>query len=464
MMGSAAAVVAEVGGMRRLIGMDKGHKLEIHVPGTPAQVIESRPVTEFSAAVDSSGRLHIAAWLLSRHLMYYTSADGESFTRSTLLKSDGGLRLKDCLVFADTGVSVVYVAETEYANTLVCYHFDGGDWEGRRIVEVDLPQRITAWQFDGSPGGAAVVYSVKDAGHTVVMARPVSGDTAPETVATITGSLSDFCALTSGGARQACWLVDGHLMVNGLRQTEEPWSRTWPCLRRGETTVQCLWLENGMLSGIHLSTQRSRLRPAAIRDPLPCMLALPGELRKAIVDGQTLLETSLLPEMAERQPSMKSSTQPGMTGKETGRSPQGDITLTDVVRNQAIYITRMQDSLSAMERNMLRMQSEVNRLTREVSAALRAKEPPLQKEPQMRAAAYRPEVERVQPDAAIKQAEAEPAQVEEFNDLPQAVPERIEIGTVPQETEFMAPAGQIAEAPYEAKEAGEGEPAEYGGA
>lgn len=387
MVGSGAAAVAEVAGVRLLITMDKGHKLEIRPPGGPAVVVESRPVTEFSAAVDSQGRLHMAAWLLSRHLMYYTSADGIVFTRSTLLKSDGGLRLKDCLVFADSGVSVAYVAETEFANTLVCYRYEGGEWEGRRIVEVELPQRLTAWQFDGSPAGVSILYSVKEAGRTVVLSRPVTGDGAAEPVATVNGGITDFCVLTSGGVRQACWLAEGHLMANGMRLTDEPWSREWPHLKRGENGVQCLWLANGLLHGTQLGAQRSALRPVALREPLPCMLAVPGELRKAVVEAHTLKEPSLLPEAAERVAGKAAQQYP--SGRDYPQGGSGDITLTDVVRNQAIYLTRMQESLSAMERSVLRMQSELNRLTKEVSMLMRAREERAKPEPLVRAASLR---------------------------------------------------------------------------
>lgn len=371
MMGSAAAVVAEVAGRRHLIGLDKGHRLEIRTAGANPVAIEGRPVTEFTAAVDGEGRLHIAAWLLSRHLMYYTSADGGAFTRSTLLKSDGGLRLKDCLITCGTAVTVVYVAETEFADTLVSYRYSGGEWEGRRIVEVEHPQRLSAFQFDGPPDGASILYAVKEPGRSVVMSRPVAGDTPPAIIATVGGGLGDFCALTVGGVQQACWIADGHLMINGLRQTEEPWSRSWPCFKREEGGVQCLWLENGLLNGASLGAQRARLRPATLKEALPCMLAMPGEVRRAIVDGQTLQEAALLPEVQER---LQRSSMPPSSGRPEGqRAGQGDLTLTDVVRNQAVYLTRMQDSLGAVERNMLRLQSEVNRLTREVAALLREK-------------------------------------------------------------------------------------------
>jgi hypothetical protein len=365
---AANATVAEVAGKRRLIGLDKGHRLEIGPPGGPSVAIEARPVTEFSAAVDAGGKLHVAAWLLSRQLMYYTSVDGESFTRSTLLKSDGNLRLRDPLITAAGGVTVVYVAETEYADTLVCYRYENGDWEGKRLVEVEHPQRLAAYQFDGAPGPLSLLYGVKDTARTVVMARPLSDAAAPETVAAVAGGIADFCAMTSGGARQACWLSDGRLSVNGLRQPDEPWSRTWPHFRRGEGGVQCLWLENGMLCGTMLGAQRSRLIPVSVRNAVPCMLALPGETRKSVVDG-AYKEPSLHPEFADRISAQRFSQPP--PDRPEGPHGRGEgLTLTEVVRNQAIYLTRMQESLGAMERNTLKMQAEVNRLSREMAALM----------------------------------------------------------------------------------------------
>ncbi len=395
MVGSGSATVVEVAGLRQLVSMDKGHKLEIRPPGGMAVVIESRPITEFSAAVDMEGRLHVAAWLLSRQLMYYTSADGAVFTKSTLFKSDGNLRLKDCMVFAGEGVTVAYVAETEYSDTLICYRFEAGDWEGRRIVEVEQPQqRLAAWQFDSSPGGAAILYSVREPGRTLVFSRPVSGEGPAEPVATINGGLTDFCALTSGGVRQACWLADGLLMVNGTRLGEEPWSREWPCLRLAESGVHCLWMAGGKLCGVQLGAHRAALRPVALRDPLPCMLALPGELRKAVVERATLREPMLQPEAEAR--SVKAPQQ-YPSGREL-QGGSGELTLADIVRNQAIYLTRMQESLSAMERNVLRMQAEMNRLTKEVSALVRARAEPPRPEPVMRAAAFRaPEADTTVP-------------------------------------------------------------------
>lgn len=367
---AANAAIAEVAGKRRLMSLDRGHRLEISPAGGPPSVIETRPVTEFSAAVDTGGRLHVAAWLLSRQLMYYTSDDGETFTRSTLLKSDGNLRLRDPLLFAGGGVAVVYVAETEYADTLVCYRYDGSEWDGRRLVEAEHPQRLAAYQFDGAPGPLCVLYGVKDAGRTVVMSKPVSDDAAPEVVAAVAGGLSDFCALTSGGARQACWISDGRLSINGLRQSDEPWSRTWPHFRRDEAGVSCLWMENGLLCGMTLGSQRGRVIPVNVRNAVPCMLALPGETRKSLVDGSTLREAQPHPEFAEKGSSRKMAPQPSPERPEAPRGKGADLTLSDVVRNQAVYLTRMQESLGSMERGMLKMQSEVNRLSREMSAVM----------------------------------------------------------------------------------------------
>lgn len=368
---AATAIVAEAGGSRLVIGLDRGHRLEVKPPDGPATVIETRPVTEFAAAVDPGGKLHVTAWLLSRQLMYYTSAGGEAFTRSTLLKSDGALRLRDPLLFAGADdATVVYVAETEHADTLVCYRWDGRDWEGSRLVEAEHPQRLSAYQFDGAPGGLSALYGVRDSGRTVVMSRPLSGKQAPEVVAAVSGSLTDFCALTCGGARQACWVSDGRLTVNGLRQSDEPWSRTWPHFRREEGGLQCLWLEEGMLAGFTLGAQRARLRPAAIQGALPCILALPGETRKSVVDGASLKEIALFPELNEKQAAQKLSPQPSPDGPEEARRRSADVTLTDIVHNQAVYLTRMQESLGAVERGMLRMQAEVNKLNREVTALI----------------------------------------------------------------------------------------------
>jgi hypothetical protein len=412
MIMAANASVAEIAGTRRLISLDRGHRLEIRPPGGPAIAIESRPVTEFSAAVDSRGKLHVAAWLLSRQLMYYTSADGESFTRSTLLKSDGNLRLRDLLIFGNGGVSTVYVAETEYADTLVCYRFEGGDWDGSRLVEAEHPQRLSAYQFDGAPGALCVLYGIKDSGRTVVMSRPLSGEFAPEVVAAVAGGLSDFCALTSGGARQACWITDGRLTVNGLRQSEEPWSCTWPHFKRDEGGVQCLWMENGMLAGCTLGAQRARLRPAALHDALPCLLALPGEIRKAVVDGTSLREPPLSQDLAGRQAAQRLSPQlpPGRPEEHRGRN--ADVTLTDVVRNQAVYLTRMQESLGAMERGMLRMQADVNRLSREMAAVMSERENRAKSTPQFAIAAVRK-------DKEMETEEKEADQEKEEDESPQ---------------------------------------------
>ncbi len=427
MVGSGAASVVEVAGLRLLISMDKGHKLEIKPPGGMSVIIESRPITEFSAAVDMEGRLHVAAWLLSRQLMYYTSTDGAVFTKNTLLKSDGGLRLKDCLVFAGSEVTVAYVAETEYANTLVCYRFEAGDWEGRRIVEVELPQqRLTGWQFDGSPGSTAVIYSVKEPGRTLVFSRPATGDGPAEPVATINGGMTEFCALTAGGVRQACWLADGHLMANGIRLTDEPWSREWPYLRLADHGVYCQWLDGGKLCGAQLGGQRPALRPVALRDPLPCMLALPGELRKAVVERATLQEPSLVP-VTDGKPVKTPQQYP--TGREL-QGGSGELSLTDIVRNQAIYLTRMQESLSALERSVLRMQAEMNRLTKEVSALMKVRVEPARSEPTVRAA------------AAFRPSEADAARMVEA-DMLQA---RQEVGgRPPARTAVPAPAGDPAQ-------------------
>lgn len=367
MAGNAAAVVAEVAGARHILCLDRGHRLEIRRCGGDPTVIEGRPVTEFAAAVDAGGKLHIAAWLLSRHLMYYTSADSVLFTHSTLLKGDGSLRLKDCMVHCGDAVNVAYVAETEQADTLVCYRFAGGDWEGRRVVEVEHPQRLSAYQFDGAPDSPQILFAVKDFNRTSVMARPASGEGAADTVASVTGALTDFCALTVGGARQACWIADGYLIINGMRQNEEPWTRTWPYLMRDEGGILCLWLENGLLGGMLLGAQRAMLRGAAMHDPMPCMLALPGESRRAVVDGGTLRESRPQPEATERA---RPGAAPAQRDERTGQ----ELTLTDVVRNQAVYLTRMQESVGSLERNMLRLQAEVNRLKVEVGVLMKEKQ------------------------------------------------------------------------------------------
>lgn len=411
MTGSAAAAVAEIAGNRHLITLDKGHRLEIRKAGAQALVIESRPVTEFSAAVDNKGVVHIAAWLLSRQMMYYTSSDGDVFSRSTLLKSDAGLRLKDCLISSGESVEVAYVAETEHADTLVCYRYSMGDWEGSRVVEVEHPGRLTALQFDGAPGGLCVIYGAREQGRTTVVSRPLSGDAAPEVVATVTGSLTDFCALTSGGARQSCWIADGHLMINGLRQSEEPWSCSWPCLRCEVSGIHCLWIENESVCGVVLGGQRARLRPAQSRDLLPCMLALPGELRRAVVDARTLQEISLASELQERARAAQAAAPQGSRPEGHRSAPPSDLTLTDVVRNQAVYITRMQESLSAMERNMLRMQAEVNRLTKEMSSVVRAKE--VLPRPERPYNVVSAEVKAAQQDAAQPEPQEKPEKQED---------------------------------------------------
>lgn len=445
MMGHNTAVVAEIAGTRHLVSLDKAHKLVVRPVGGAAAVMESRPVTAFSAAVDGKGRLHAVAWLLSRHLMYYTSADGGTFTRSTLLTADGSLRLRDLLIHAGDGVSIVYVAETEQADTLVCYRNDGEGWEGARLVEAERPTRLNALQFDGAPGAPGLIYGVKEGGRTSVLFRPLSGDDAPEAVASIAGGMSDFCSITAGGARQACWIVDGHFVVNGLRQTEEPWSRTWPCLRRADEGIHCLWLENGVVQGLVLAAQRALLRPSAVRDAVPCHLALPGETRRAFADAGSLTEVSPAPEVTDRAAGAGRAGSP-----HAARQAQGDITLTEVVRNQAIYITRMQESLSAMERTMLRMQSEVNRLSREMNAVIRAREATA---PQPRVAMHLPLQERPAGEAGRGFPDTT-ASTEPPTEAEEAIPPvendgaTVEEGIAPAETDAARPVPE--DAPAEA--------------
>ena len=77
------------------------------------------------------------------------------------------------------------------------------------------------------------------------------------------------------------------------------------------------------------------------------MLALPGEARKSVVDGASLKEPQLLPEYAERQAVRRVPRSPRRTCRRGAEGQGGGLTLTEVVRNQAIYITRMQESLGA---------------------------------------------------------------------------------------------------------------------
>ena len=76
-------------------------------------------------------------------------------------------------------------------------------------MEAEHPQRLAAYQFDGAPGPLCALYGVRDSGRTVVMAQPLADDSAPEVVAAVAGGLTDFCAMTYGGARQACWIPTG---------------------------------------------------------------------------------------------------------------------------------------------------------------------------------------------------------------------------------------------------------------
>jgi hypothetical protein len=129
-------------------------------------------------------------------------------------------------------------------------------------------------------------------------------------------------------------------------------------------------MENGLLCGMTLGAQRGRVIPVNVRNAVLCVFALPGEARKSIVDGTTLREAQPHPEFAEKLPTHKLSPQPSPDRPEAPRGRGADLTLSDVVRNQAVYLTRMQESLGSMERGMLKMQSEVTRLSREMSAII----------------------------------------------------------------------------------------------
>ncbi len=393
MLGSAVIVVAELGVGRRLLSIDKGHQLVVRGGADAPVVVESRPVTDFAAAVDLQGCLHIVAWLLSRHLMYYTSTDGASFSRSTLLSGDGQLRIKEPMIWADKAAAVAYLAETETTDTLVCYRASGGNWEGRRLSEVSLPDRLLPLQFEGGPG-LSVIYSIFSRGQTTVSARSVDGG-APETIATSADGISDFCAVTTAGVRHVCWMSNGYLFADGQVLSQEPWQQSNPYLKWDGGALQCLWMESGRLCGATLGRQRQRLQSVEIRNPLPCRLALPGELRRAIVDGATLHELLLSPQEPER--GGQSAAMPVSPRGAGAAAP----TLTEVVRNQASYMTRLQESVSALERSVLRLTSDVNRLSREVAALLRA-------DRTQRAATAA--VQQSEPDAPAQVPAIEPAQ------------------------------------------------------
>lgn len=367
MMGSAVIVVAELSAGRRALSLE-GHQLVVRGSAGETAIVESRPVTEYAAAVDREGCLHIVAWLLSRHLMYYTSVDGANFSRSTLLTGDGQLRIKEPMIWADKAVTVAYLAETETSDTLVCYRYSGSDWEGRRLSEVDLPDRLVPLQFDGGSGSLSVIYSVRSRGQTVICARSVDGGPV-ETIATTTDGISDFCALTTAGVRHVSWLSNGYLFADNQMIGEEPWKQNFPYLKWDGGALQCLWLAESRLYGTTLGRPRQRLRTAQMRNPMACRLALPGELRRAIVDGATLHELLLAPEdPVGAAPAMQTMGMPPQRAAAGAATP----TLTEIVRNQASYLTRLQESVTALERNVLRLTSDVNRLSREVAALLRA--------------------------------------------------------------------------------------------
>lgn len=370
MLGSAVIVVAELGVGRRVLSLE-GHQLIVRGSAGESAVVESRPVTEFAAAVDREGCLHIVAWLLSRHLMYYTSMEGTTFSRSTLLTGDGQLRIKEPMIWADKAVTVAYLAETEISDTLVCYRYSGSDWEGRRLSDVNLPDRLAPLQFDGGSGALSVLYSVRSRGQTVISARSVDGGPV-ETIATTTDGINDFCALMTAGMRHVSWLSNGYLFVDNQMVGDEPWRQNFPYLKWDGGALQCLWMEENRLCGTTLGRPRQRLRSAQMRNPLACRLALPGELRQAIVDGTTLHELVLAPE----EPIGAAPTSPSTGMPSRSAAGAAAPTLTEIVRNQASYLTRLQESVSALERNVLRLTSDVNRLNREVAALLRTERSP----------------------------------------------------------------------------------------
>ena len=366
-MASPMVTVADVDG-RKQLSVDRSHRLVVRAAAGEDFVVENRPVTEFAAAVDPDGRLHVAALLLSRQLMYYTSRDGRTFTRSALLKGDSMLRLRDLQLWAGRDIHVAYVAETEHADTLVCYRSAGEGWDGSRLAEVLRPQRLTALQFDGAPGSIEVLYSVKDNARCEVFAISAEGGTA-ESVLTLPGGFGDFCAITVGGVRHACWLADGYLSIDGTMQPSEPWAASYPTLRREGGGMLCSWLEDGQLHGVVIGDRRSVCRPQALPDAVTCRLAAPGELRRAI------LNTALRETVLQREPA--GNEQPGRAVRQPFglyREREKELTLAEVVHNQAVFLTRMQESLSGVERSVLRQQAELNRLEKEVSALLRSNE------------------------------------------------------------------------------------------
>lgn len=364
MFGNETVLVVEVGGARVALSLDRARKLTLRGADGQERVVEPRPVVEFAGAVDREGRLHLAAWLMSRHLMYLTSADGVSFTRSTLLQGDMALRLRDLLCWAGQDPAVAYVAETDHSDTLVCYRRAGEGWEGVRVAECARPDRLHALAQEGGFGAAALLYCVRAGHETTVLRRDAAGHGGAEPVARIQGVLNDFCAVLDGGRPMACWLSDGALYINGARHGAEPWQCAFPYLMRVGDAVRCQWLEQGSLRGVVLGERQAWLTPRPAQGALACQLALPGEVRRAVVDGRTLRELVCEIERPGEPPQ-----EPRRAGPP--RAKPEEPSLTEIVRNQAIVLTRLRESMAGMERTVLKLTAEVSALRKENAALLR---------------------------------------------------------------------------------------------
>ncbi len=370
MFGNEGTLVAVLAGRRAALSLDRSRRLMLRRPDGQETVVESRPVGEFAGAVDSRGRLHVAVWLMSRQLFCLSSTDGTSFSRGLLLRGDTNLKLRDLLLWAGEEPAIAYVAETDGGDTLVCYRRQGDGWEGVRVAECFRPEQLLSLQADGELARAAILYAVRGGGQVTVLRRAADGRGPAEPIVRIQGGLNDFCALTDGSQRQACWVSDGALFINGVRHPGEAWQVTFPHFVRAVGSVQCQWLEGGAIQGVALGSRMASLITHPAQGTLPCRLALPGEVRRAIVDARTLqpIVCAVDPRPTEAPP-----LPPGDWGGPTQPYPaQTGATMAEAVRNQAIVLTRLQESVSALEHTTLRLQAEVTSLRKETTALLSA--------------------------------------------------------------------------------------------
>ncbi len=380
MFGNEGTLVAVLAGGRAALSLDRSRRLVLRRPDGQEEIVESRPVGEFAGAVDSRGRLHAAVWLMNRQLFCLSSTDGTTFSRSLLLRGDTNLKLRDLMMWAGEEPAIAYVAETDGGDTLVCYRRQGDGWEGVRVAECARPEQLLSLQPDGEFARTSILYAVRGNGQVTVLRRAADGRGPAEPIARIQGGLNDFCALTDGSQRQACWVSDGALYVNGARHPGEAWQVSFPHFVRAGGAVQCQWLEGGAIQGVALGSRTAHLTPLPALGTLPCRLALPGELRRAIVDARTLQQITCAvdPRPAEAPP-----VPPGdWGGPAQPHAAQTGATMAEAVRNQAIVLTRLQESVSALERTTLRLQAEVTSLRKENAALLSAagKARPAQKE------------------------------------------------------------------------------------